>query len=704
MKKSTSLRRSSSPYRGERRTGRHRVAFEHTHPALCTCSVLLIKTSQRRKWLLLQLQTTKPRRSVGFQSTCALADSYALAVNCGSSSIKFQLYDPSLTVVIAGSASNVQGSSPAKFSVKHGKDLGQKTDRTLEKDTPYEEVFSEILKEVKALLEGKHLGIVAHRIVHGGTATAPVVIHHGDAEEQSTLDQMDEVSDFAPLHNHHAMLIVKTCLTSLPEASSVLLFDTLFHTTIPEFRRTYAISQPGHPTPVPLKRYGFHGLSYASILRQMSEELKKDPKEVNLVVAHLGSGGSVCLIQGGESTNTSMGLTPLEGLPGGTRAGSIDASLIFHHTKDCSGTVEWSGRPISKAEYVLNKESGFQALTGTNDFGVITSRAFDEPSKCSAKEKEVALMTYQLYLDRLILFVTSYVATLFSSPTHNTLDGLVFSGGIGEHSVRLRSDILNSLKWVEDFSGSGGGVDVTANEKSGGGSVRKITKAGSKVAGWVVETDEELHIIQMPEGALIDSLVTLSRDLVKKWSLSRASNWVHINRALLAVSFILDVVAFTMIPLPTRPDSVSLQATQLRIAGSIFPLILTIANVAWLPVEKMKAPELSMKAIGIMLLVSMFLVVPALYAFLTFHASVSEFSSTLSLQLWFYLAFGLFQFLAIIPFAALPLLDFSAGPYLLGRTSWDPVPEAEASPFLIPERVETPLGNGQSQSGIFTAP
>lgn len=118
---------------------------------------------------------------------------------------------------------------------------------------------------------------------------------------------------FNLLQNHHAMLIVKTCLSALPEARSVLCFDTLFHTTIPSFRTTYAVSTPPHPTPVPLVRYGFHGLSYSNIVSQMSEQLKVPQDKLNLVVAHLGSGGSVCLIQGGKSTNTSMGLTPLEG-------------------------------------------------------------------------------------------------------------------------------------------------------------------------------------------------------------------------------------------------------------------------------------------------------------------------------------------------------------------------------------------------------
>lgn len=113
--------------------------------------------------------------------------------------------------------------------------------------------------------------------------------------------------------NHHAMLIVKHCLESLPSATSVLCFDTLFHTTIPDYRTTYAISKPPHPTPVPLVRYGFHGLSYGSIVKQMAQHLEKPVEELNLVVAHLGSGGSCCLIQGGKSRDTTMGLTPLEG-------------------------------------------------------------------------------------------------------------------------------------------------------------------------------------------------------------------------------------------------------------------------------------------------------------------------------------------------------------------------------------------------------
>ncbi|KAM0789539.1 hypothetical protein ACM66B_000353 [Microbotryomycetes sp. NB124-2] len=446
-----------------------------------------------------------------------MAPSLCLAVNCGSSSIKFKVFrvlddaDDQHPVVVAGSASNVQGDKPAKYKFSWTSrglndtdstpELDQEDSRELDANTAYEDVFERILADVTAERvlgpEGKHtVKVVAHRIVHGGTAKQPIVIRHGDKNEQQVLEQMDLVSDFAPLHNHHAMLIVKKCLESLPQASSVLCFDTLFHQTIPDYRTTYAISEPPHKTPVPLRRFGFHGLSYASIVKKMSSQLQVDASKLNLVVAHLGSGGSTCLIQGGKSMNTSMGVTPLEGLPGGTRSGTLDASLIFHHTPDCSDTVEWSGRQISKAEFVLNKESGFKALTGTNDFGEITKQA----ESGSGDEQRKAKLAYDLYLDRLMLYLSSYLSSLLASPAPtNDLHALVLSGGIGEHSVQIRRDVLDKLAWIEKLGNTNGGIDEGANESGEG--TRCITKEGSKVVAWVVETDEELEAVQLSVAA-----------------------------------------------------------------------------------------------------------------------------------------------------------------------------------------------------------
>ncbi|GAA6061258.1 hypothetical protein JCM10212_000699 [Sporobolomyces blumeae] len=454
-----------------------------------------------------------------------------LAVNCGSSSIKFTLFNSHRQVILTGQAKDVQGDSPASFAYSWSPDaasssrststasastpeLSEKEERQLDAKTTYEDVFDEILNDVtsdRVLGQGgkDRIKLIAHRIVHGGTADAPIVIRHGDKDEKEVLDKMEEVSSFAPLHNHHAMLIVKTCLHTLPDSLSILCFDTLFHRTIPNYRRTYAISTPPHKTPVPLLKYGFHGLSYGSILRQMATKLGKDPQDVNLVVAHLGSGGSCCLIQGGQSRDTTMGVTPLEGLPGGTRSGTIDPSLIFHHTPDCSDTVKWSGRDITKAEYVLNKESGFKALCGTNNFGTITSRAFPTSDKdaesVSEDELDSARLVYAHYLSHLTAYLSSYVSALLASPAPlNALDGIVFSGGIGEKSVKLRKDVLDHFGWIEDLAQTGGGVDDRKNGDEDAHGTREITKPGSKVKGFVVETDEEEEMVRLCQEELAE--------------------------------------------------------------------------------------------------------------------------------------------------------------------------------------------------------
>lgn len=213
------------------------------------------------------------------------------------------------------------------------------------------------------------------------------------------------------------------------------------------------------------------------------------------------------------------------GLPGGTRSGTLDPSLIFHHTPDCSTTVKWSGRDISKAEYVLNKESGFKgelrghtprvsrafadrlirylvALCGTNNFGTITSRAFPsegDKEQPSNEDHMSSRLTYQLYLDHLLAFLSGYITDTLSSP-EGRLDALVFSGGIGERSSRLRADVLARFRFVEELASSGGGLDVDANEKGKGR--RRITREGSKVPAWVVETSEEDEMVRMAEEAL----------------------------------------------------------------------------------------------------------------------------------------------------------------------------------------------------------
>lgn len=280
------------------------------------------------------------------------------------------------------------------------------------------------------------------------------------------------------------MLIVKRVLITLPTAKSVLCFDTLFHSTISKGKSTYLIPPPPS-IKVELRRYGFHGLSYSSVLDQLENRLQK--KKLNLIVLQLGSGCSICLILDGKSYDTTMGLTPLEGLPGSSRSGSVDPSLIFHYTENASELIELEGdSKISRGEMILNKESGWKGFTGISDFGIIIERAFGP----AGKEQEKCLLAYQTFLGRVNGYMGSYI-----SAAKGRLDGIAFSGGIGEHSDRVRRDVMDSLRWIEELAGTGGGIEEERNNFGSG--LKEITRDGSKLRGFVVETDEEKELVRM---------------------------------------------------------------------------------------------------------------------------------------------------------------------------------------------------------------
>ncbi|QRV77612.1 acetate kinase [Ceratobasidium sp. AG-Ba] len=416
-----------------------------------------------------------------------------LAVNCGSSSIKFKLYSLSnLDALISGSASSVgvKGANPSiKYTVHEpGQDEDEKVSEEEQEGMPYEDVFERVI----ALIEdssSKHfvskddskpksrvrdlVKVVAHRVVHGGTESEPMVIWPGHEEG---LQKMDALSIFAPLHNHFAVEVVRFCLKYIPAARQVLLFDTMFHSTIPPQVYTYPLAPSSETLPIPLRKYGAHGLSYASVLDSVSSYLGKPKDQCSLVIAHLGSGASVCLVKDGKSYDTSMGLTPLDGLPGGTRTGSVDPVLIFHHTPDASELVDIPGGQCAKAEIVMNKRGGLQALTGTSNFGEIT---------LNISRDDKARLAYNVFLDRLMNYIGSYVVKAYGAG--GRLDGIVFSGGIGERSVELRRDVGKMFEWM------GCVVDHRANEAVGKDKtvVTEISDSTSRLKLFVCQTDEE---------------------------------------------------------------------------------------------------------------------------------------------------------------------------------------------------------------------
>ncbi|KAI0783688.1 Acetokinase family-domain-containing protein [Abortiporus biennis] len=463
--------------------------------------------------------TKHPQETIAFHDDPPAAKSgLILSVNAGSSSLKISLYrltesfrnayDPSPTsdpvqLLLTSNVTSIS-SPPASFSFSVSDSASASltlAPNTQAKKQPVDSIkdhataFSHFLDYLKsqANIGREQIVHVCHRVVHGGDYFEPVVIN------QESYQHIERLSDLAPLHNGAALSVMKACITALPQANSIAYFDTSFHRSIPPAIASYAIDQT-IAKKKGLKKYGFHGLSYAFIVREVGRFLQRDQSTLNLIVLHLGSGASVCCIRSGKSLDTSMGLTPLNGLPGATRSGAIDPSLIFHYTNkaarmshDRSQAVEVH---VTMAEDILNKRSGWKSLTGTTEFGEVVNgmKAYDEKVVAGEQPGENTYeakckLAYDLFKDRILNYVGSYYLKL-----QGQVDALVFSGGIGERSVELRHDIIKGMACL------GFGIDEEGNKSADdvGGVVVEITggeeKDESSKRVLVCRTDEQLEM------------------------------------------------------------------------------------------------------------------------------------------------------------------------------------------------------------------
>ena len=277
-------------------------------------------------------------------------------------------------------------------------------------------------------------------------------------------------------HNSTALEIVQAVRKQLPQATNIVYFDTSYHRTLPKYSRTYPID-PKIASHNKLRRYGFHGISYQFIVNAVSKHLNKRPEDLNVIALHLGSGASACCIKNGHSFDTTMGLTPLSGLPGATRSGNVDPSLVFHYTHEAGkmSSLSTSHLHITTAEEILNKKSGWKALTGTTDFGEIVSRA--------EKGDDAAKLAFDIFVDRILSFVGSYYVKL-----HGEVDALVFAGGIGENSPAIRQAVVEAVECLGFSLGQG------KNNNPGNEGVTGISSNSSKHKVLVCQTDEQLQM------------------------------------------------------------------------------------------------------------------------------------------------------------------------------------------------------------------
>jgi acetate kinase len=363
-----------------------------------------------------------------------------LVLNAGSSSLKHRLVDP------------VTGAARASGTVERiGEPGGDAPD--------HESAVRIALDRVQAA----HLPppvAVGHRVVHGGSLFDRAVVVDAGVERA-----IDELSALAPLHNPANLAGIRAARAVLPDVPHVAVFDTAFHRTIPEAASTYAIDAD-LAARFGIRRYGFHGTSHRFVSRAAAAFLGKPLEVTRMIVLHIGNGASACAIDGGRSIETSMGLTPLEGLVMGTRSGDIDPAVLFHLHRQ-------AGLGFDELEALLNRGSGLLGLTGSSDMRDVQAAELDGDPR--------AALALEVYRHRIRRYVGAYTAEL------GGLDAVVFTAGVGEHDSLLRRRSLAGLEHL------GIHVDPDRNELAST-HARRISPEGSPVAVLVVPTDEEWEI------------------------------------------------------------------------------------------------------------------------------------------------------------------------------------------------------------------
>ncbi|WP_082093270.1 acetate kinase [Demequina sediminicola] len=364
-------------------------------------------------------------------------DGIALVLNCGSSSIKYQVVDTTREEPLA---------------------VG-----LVERVTDHREGVQEVIASLNAPGSGVNVAditVVGHRVLHGGEEfSAPTIID--DAVERT----ITRLAPLGPLHIPANLAGISAARAAFPHLHHVAIFDTAFHATLPEAAYTYAIDRDIAAT-YGVRRYGFHGTSHAYVSRETARLMDRPVEDVNTIVLHLGNGASACAVAGGVSVDTSMGLTPLEGLVMGTRTGDIDAAVVTHLART-------AGMSVDDIDTLLNRKSGMVGLTGFSDMRDVNAAIAD-----GSHEATVAM---EVYCRRIRGYVGQYYAQL------GHLDAITFTAGVGENDAVVRA---GSLAGLEEL---GIKIDETRNTTRSKGA-RLISTDDSRIQVWVIPTNEEREI------------------------------------------------------------------------------------------------------------------------------------------------------------------------------------------------------------------
>ena len=386
-----------------------------------------------------------------------------LVINCGSSSLKFQLINAESEEVLAkGLCERIGIDGRLTYQPAGGeKEISEKAMPTHTEAIQFviDALTNEKTGVVKSLSE---IGAVGHRIVHGGEKFASSVVITEEVKKA-----VEECNDLAPLHNPANLIGVEACEKLMPGTPMVAVFDTAFHQTMPEKAYMYGLPYEYYEK-YKVRRYGFHGTSHSYVSKKAAEVMGKAYDEVKTIVCHLGNGASVSAVLNGKSVDTSMGLTPLEGLVMGTRSGDIDPAIMEF-------IAQKENLDIEGIMNVLNKKSGVFGLSGeiSSDFRDLTGAMAE-----GDKKAKIAL---EVFAYRVAKYIGAYAAAM------NGVDDIVFTSGIGENVSYVREQVCSYLGYL------GVELDPDANEKFRG-EQGEITKPGCKVRVFVIPTNEELAI------------------------------------------------------------------------------------------------------------------------------------------------------------------------------------------------------------------
>ena len=387
---------------------------------------------------------------------------YILVINCGSSSLKFQLIDMTTEAVQAKGLCERIGIDGSR--IVYTPAGGEKM--TIESPMP---THTEAIKLVLDCLTNAEYGVikslkeinaVGHRVVHGGEKFASSTIITDEV-----IKVIEECNELAPLHNPANLIGINVCRELMPGVPMVGVFDTAFHQTMPKKAYLYGLPIKAY-TDYKIRRYGFHGTSHSFVSKRVAEFLGKPVEDLKTIVCHLGNGASICAVDGGKSVDTSMGFTPLAGLVMGTRSGDIDPAILEYYANK-------EGLTLSEVTTVLNKKSGMEGLTGgKSDF-----RDLEEGYEAG---DQACIDAIEVFCYNVARFVGAYAASL------NGVDVIAFTAGIGENSGFVRGKICEYLGYL--------GITIDAEQNSKRGEDIIISTPDSKVTVCVIPTNEELMI------------------------------------------------------------------------------------------------------------------------------------------------------------------------------------------------------------------